>query len=65
MERSRPHVYSEVEIYQELEVMGVKREDISRVYLFLVGNPEKTRALFGVPLDMRMDILATMMDGNE
>ncbi|PWA63734.1 hypothetical protein CTI12_AA227060 [Artemisia annua] len=65
MERSRPHVYSEVEIYQELELMGVKREDISRAYLFLVGNPEKTRALFGVPLDMRMDILATMMDGNE
>ncbi|GKD87390.1 hypothetical protein Tco_1358544, partial [Tanacetum coccineum] len=65
MESSRPHVYSEAEIYQELQLMGVKREDISDAYLFLVGNPEKTRALFGFPIEMCLEFLATLMDGNE
>ncbi|GJV62049.1 hypothetical protein Tco_1468149 [Tanacetum coccineum] len=65
MESSRPHVYSEAEIYQELQLMGVKREDISHAYLFLVGNPKKTRALFGFPIEMRLEFLATLMDGNE
>ncbi|GKE11403.1 hypothetical protein Tco_1414954 [Tanacetum coccineum] len=65
MESSRPRVYSEAEIYQELQLMGVKREDISQAYLFLVGNPEKTRALFGFPVEMRLEFLATLMDGNE
>ncbi|GJT09751.1 putative reverse transcriptase domain-containing protein [Tanacetum coccineum] len=36
MESSRPRVYSEAEFYQELQLMGVQREDISQAYLFLV-----------------------------
>ncbi|GKB37388.1 Myb/SANT-like domain-containing protein [Tanacetum coccineum] len=49
----------------QVQLMGVKREDISHAYLFLVGNPEKTRALFGFPIEMRLEFLATLMDGNE
>ncbi|GKF61782.1 hypothetical protein Tco_0181836, partial [Tanacetum coccineum] len=42
-----PHVYSEAEIPSS--------------YLFLVDNPDKTRALFGAPNEMWLPILATMM----
>ncbi|GKE12732.1 Myb/SANT-like domain-containing protein, partial [Tanacetum coccineum] len=61
MENSRPHVYSEAEIYKVLELMGLERHEIPSAYLFLVDNPDKTRALFGAPNEMRLTILATMM----
>ncbi|KAK9073819.1 hypothetical protein SSX86_006413 [Deinandra increscens subsp. villosa] len=47
MESSRPHVYSEVEIYKELELMCLGPEEIASAYLFLVERPEKARAIFG------------------
>nr|GEU29810.1 hypothetical protein [Tanacetum cinerariifolium] len=61
MENSRPHVYSEAEIYKVLELIGLKRHEIPSAYLFLVDHPDKTRALFGAPNEMRLTILATMM----
>ena len=57
-------MYSEEEIYNELELMGVGPDVISRAYLFLVEKPEKARALFGCPLPMRMSILRQMMDAS-
>ncbi|XP_076954019.1 two-component response regulator-like APRR1 [Bidens hawaiensis] len=54
MEGSRARVYSEEEIYKELEIMGiVSEEEIFDAYLFLVERPEKARALFGCPLNKR------------
>ncbi|XP_076883206.1 uncharacterized protein LOC143531898 [Bidens hawaiensis] len=62
MEGSRACVYSEEEIYKELEIMGiVSEEEIFDVYLFLVERPEKARALFGCPLNKRVNMLRRMM----
>ena len=61
MENSRPHVYSEGEIYKLLELMGLNSHEIPSAYIFLVDHPDKTRALFAAPIDMRLTILATMM----
>ncbi|GKD72103.1 Myb/SANT-like domain-containing protein, partial [Tanacetum coccineum] len=47
MENSRPHVYSEGEIYNELELLGLEQEDVPPAYLFLVERPDKMRALMG------------------
>ncbi|XP_071731091.1 uncharacterized protein [Rutidosis leptorrhynchoides] len=57
----RPRVYSEDEIFNELELMGVGDDVISKAYLFLVRSPENTRALFGCPRRMRMAVLNEMM----
>ncbi|PWA70371.1 myb/SANT-like domain-containing protein [Artemisia annua] len=65
MEHSRPHVYSEGEIYKELHLMGMKRDDIPMAYLFLVERPDKVRALFGCPHDDRMTVLKMMMGAME
>ncbi|XP_071696407.1 uncharacterized protein [Rutidosis leptorrhynchoides] len=61
MESSRPHVYSEAEIYKELEFMGMEDDDTENAYLFLVDRPDKVRALFGCPIHKRMSMLAKMM----
>ena len=62
MANSRPHVYSEGEIYNELELLGLEEEDIPPAYLFLVERPDKMRALMGCPPYMRASVLAMMMD---
>ncbi|XP_071694010.1 uncharacterized protein [Rutidosis leptorrhynchoides] len=61
MESSRPHVYSEGEIYRELELMGLEDDDTENAYLFLVDRPDKVRALFGCPIHKRISMLAKMM----
>ncbi|PWA49620.1 myb/SANT-like domain-containing protein [Artemisia annua] len=65
MANSRPHVYSEGEIYNELELLGLEQDDIPPAYLFLVNRPDKMRALMGCPRDMRVNVLAIMMDTTE
>ncbi|PWA13684.1 hypothetical protein CTI12_AA631480 [Artemisia annua] len=65
MESSRPHVYSENEIYQELEHMGLEPLDIPDAYLFLVERPDNVRALFGCPLSVRKTMLSKMMGLDE
>lgn len=61
----RPHVYSEDEIFTELELMGVGEDVISKAYLYLVRSPENTRALFGCPRRMRMAVLTEMMGAHD
>nr|GEV17881.1 hypothetical protein [Tanacetum cinerariifolium] len=65
MESSRPHVYSEREIYQELELMGLDPCDIPNAYLFLVERPDNVRALFGCPLSVRKTMLLKIMGLDE
>ena len=65
MESSRPHVYSEREIYQELEHMGLEPLDIPDAYLFLLERPDNVRALFGCPLSVRKTMLSKMMGLDE
>ncbi|XP_076923690.1 uncharacterized protein LOC143585900 [Bidens hawaiensis] len=62
MEGSRARVYSEEEIYKELEIMGiVSEEEIFDAYLFLVERPEKAQALFGCLLNKWVNMLRRMM----
>ncbi|KAI3691646.1 hypothetical protein L6452_31446 [Arctium lappa] len=60
-ERSHRPVYLGEQIYNELDLMGVGPEKMSRAYLFLVANPENAHALFGFPLPLRMSLLKEMM----
>lgn len=64
LERSRQRVYTEQEIYNELEVIGLDATKLCEAYLFLVKCPESARAIFGVPLQMRKTILEEMMKNN-
>ncbi|KAI3498482.1 hypothetical protein L1887_34257 [Cichorium endivia] len=62
---SRARVYTEEEIYNELELMGMTSDDFDDAYLSLVEHPEKTRAVFSYPLHKRMNILRKMMGSRE
>lgn len=64
LERSRQRVYTEQEIYNELEIIGLDATKLCEAYLFLVKCPESARAIFGVPLQMRKKILEEMMKNN-
>nr|GEZ03458.1 hypothetical protein [Tanacetum cinerariifolium] len=39
IENSRPHVYTEGGIYEELKCLGLERGDLHLAYLFLLENP--------------------------
>ncbi|KAK9274220.1 hypothetical protein L1049_019034 [Liquidambar formosana] len=54
IERSQPHVYKEEEVYDELIRLGVDREIRIKVYSFLIENPTKARAVFGCPIEDRV-----------
>lgn len=58
---SRPHVYSGGEIYSQLELMSVDEGLKATAFVFLLKNPESTRALLDCPLDMQKSILNVMM----
>lgn len=61
MERSRQRVYTEQEIYHELEVIGLDADEICEAYLFLVKHSKNVGAIFGCPLQMRKKILKAVM----
>ncbi|PWA60742.1 hypothetical protein CTI12_AA222750 [Artemisia annua] len=61
IESSRPHVYTEKEIYEELQCMGLSKEDIQPAYAFLLEHPVQTRGLFGCPFEARGEFLKTVM----
>ncbi|PWA48523.1 myb/SANT-like domain-containing protein [Artemisia annua] len=61
IESSRPHVYTEKEIYEELQCMGLSKEDIQPAYAFLLEHPVQTRGLFGCPFEAREEFLKTVM----
>lgn len=61
IENSRPHVHTEGEIYQELKCLGLEREAIHPIYVFLLEHPDKTRGLFCCPIDDRLFYLKAVM----
>ena len=63
LEKSRPRVYSEKEIYDELVNIGVETDLIDDYYVFLCQNTEKVRSFFGCPSESRRNILNKLMNG--
>ncbi|XP_071932568.1 uncharacterized protein [Coffea arabica] len=63
LEKSRPRVYSEKEIYDELVNIGVETDLIDDYYVFLCQNTEKVRSFFGCPSERRRNILNKLMNG--
>ena len=62
-EKSQPQVYSEQELWNDLQVMGLSQPMLTDAYLYLVENPSKKRAFFGCPFDGHKDLLEKMMNG--
>lgn len=60
-ERSRPHVYSEQEVFRELVNIGVEKQLRFRAYTFLIANARRVRAFFGCPVGERKEFLLQMM----
>ncbi|PWA67478.1 hypothetical protein CTI12_AA318310 [Artemisia annua] len=60
LERSQ-RVYTEEEILNELELMGVKPDVKSSACRFLMEDPKKARILCGCPRDIQMSILTELM----
>ncbi|GJR41377.1 hypothetical protein Tco_1217061 [Tanacetum coccineum] len=61
IENSRPHLYTEGEIYQKLKCLGLERGDLHLAYAFLLENPVKTRGLFSFPIQDRLIYLKATM----
>lgn len=61
LEQSRQRVYSEEEIFKQLEIIGLEEDAIYNAYLFLAKNPNDARILFGCPLPMRKRLLEDIM----
>ncbi|KAK2663187.1 hypothetical protein Ddye_001761 [Dipteronia dyeriana] len=62
-EKSQPQVYSEQDLWNDLQAMRFEQSILTDAYLYLVENPDKRRAFFGCPLESRKDLLEMMMYG--
>ena len=66
MERGRPRCYSEDEVFSELVKIGIPTEHQLDVMLFLIKDPAKMKAFYGVPTsELRRQILLKMMYAKE
>ena len=66
MERGHPRCYSEDEVYYELVNIGILTDVQLDAMLFLIKDPAKMRAFFGVPTsELRRQILLKMMYAKE
>ncbi|KAK3211592.1 hypothetical protein Dsin_016298 [Dipteronia sinensis] len=63
-EKSQPQVYSEQELWNDLQAMGFAQSILTDAYLYLIENPDKRMAFFGCPLEGRKDLLEMMIYGN-
>ncbi|KAF3966719.1 hypothetical protein CMV_009209 [Castanea mollissima] len=62
MERGRPHCYSEDEVFSKLVKIGILTDMQLDALLFLIKDPAKMRAFFGVPTSvLRRQILLKMI----
>lgn len=61
VERGRPHVYTEQEVFAELVKIGVERHLRYKAYTFLIANSGRVRAFFGCPAGERKEFLLQMM----
>ncbi|KAI9122552.1 hypothetical protein K1719_006392 [Acacia pycnantha] len=53
----------EAEIWKLLGDLKIERQLFTRVYLYLLDNPERIRAVIGCPLDKRKELLLEMVFG--
>ena len=53
-EKSQPQVYSEQELWNDLQVMRLSQPMLTYAYLYMVENPSKRRAFFGCPFHFRV-----------
>ena len=66
MERGRPCCYSEDKEFSELVKIGIPKEHELDAMLFLIKDPAKMRAFFGVPTSkLHRQILLKMMYAKE
>ncbi|XLT79012.1 hypothetical protein HN873_000765, partial [Arachis hypogaea] len=61
LEQSRPRIYSENDVWNELENLGVMPELRMRCYRFLCREDRAKREFFGVPADVRLATLYELM----
>lgn len=64
IERGRPKVYSEEEVYAELLKIDVPDHIQLDAFLFLIKDSSKVRAFFAVPSERRLELLQKMMPSN-
>ncbi|CAI9286136.1 unnamed protein product [Lactuca saligna] len=60
-ERAYHHELTGDEIYQELQPMGLEAHEIPDALMYLARNQADARTLFTCPMNIRKDILKTMM----
>ncbi|KAL6575355.1 hypothetical protein OROMI_012640 [Orobanche minor] len=60
--RAYHHEYTGNEIYKELQLMGLEPHEIPGALMYLARNQADARILFSCPLNIRKDLLKTMMD---
>ncbi|XVF68006.1 hypothetical protein PTKIN_Ptkin10aG0168000 [Pterospermum kingtungense] len=60
-ERCKQRCYSETEVFEELVNIGVPDYLQLDAFLFLINSPPKMRAFFGVPKELRQELLIKMM----
>ncbi|CAI9260811.1 unnamed protein product [Lactuca saligna] len=60
-ERAYHHELTGDEIYQELQPMGLEAHEIPCALMYLARNQADARTLFTCPMNIRKDILKTMM----
>nr|KAJ0201302.1 hypothetical protein LSAT_V11C600341910 [Lactuca sativa] len=61
LERAYHHELTGDEIYQELQPMGLEAHEIPGALKYLARNQADTRTLFTCPMNIRKDILKTIM----
>ena len=53
-EKSQPQVYSEQELWNDLQIMGLPQQMLTDAFLYMVENPSRRRAFFGCPFHFRV-----------
>ena len=61
IERMTVRVYSEAEIFDELQMIGIHPDIKFDALKFLANNPQKARLFFGVPREDRLQYLGRLM----
>ena len=61
MQQSRPHHYSESDVWNLLAELGVASAFRMQCYRFLCQNEQKKRELFGVPPEVQLEALIQIM----
>ena len=61
LEHSKPWHYTQVDVWNELEIIGVIEDYYVKCYLFLCDNKKAKNKCFGVPPELYLEILYQLM----